>query len=239
MKKLVVLMILSSLLPFCIFAKEEGDIFIGFSSDYAYNIMHSNTGYRDNTTYQAGKGFAVSIPLVYQVNEWFSVESGLKYIQKNYGWEHRKFLQEDYSYTDYVNYTNTFLELPVALNFSLGTKYIRNVSSIGGYLGFWIDSDQQGALTAWDSSLVSGADSLQRTFDNDRAFTQSDNRFEAGLLFRTGFEFEIERLLLFVRGSYYLGLTDLQKNYQKFQVRQFNHTMTAEIGMLFNFNGGK
>ena len=87
--------------------------------------------------------------------------------------------------------------------------------------------------------MVSGADSLQRTFDEDRAFSQSDNRFEAGLLFRTGFEFEIERLLLFVRGSYYLGLTDLQKNYQKFQVRQFNHTITAEVGMLFKFNRGK
>jgi len=225
------------LLPIFAFASS---FYLGFSGEGTYNFVSANTGYRDNTSYKPVTGIGLSIPAIYKVNSWFGVESGFKYVQKNYRWEHKVNQQSSGAYTDYLEYTNHYLELPLLANFYLGNETIRNVSAIGGYVGFLAGADWKGRLARWDVPSYAEVEDLQQTVSGKRTLTSTDNRFEAGLLFRTGFEVNLdEKLLCFARATYALSLTDLQKNYQLFQSKILNNTISAEVGFLLKIGGAK
>ncbi len=236
--RMIVVSVLLLLFPSTIFALDSGKWYVGVGGDYVYNMMVTNTGYRENTYYDNDHGFAVSVPVVYQFNDWLGVESGLRYTQKNYGWRHKRYLQESYAYTDWENVKNHFLEIPIAVNFSFGNDTIQSVASVGAYMGFWVASQRYGTLKS--SANTYAADNMLVDFNEMMEFDEvRDNRFEAGLLASTGFTINIDPVAFYLRGSFYLGLTDLSKRYQKDLVSRYNNSVTVEAGILVGFGGAK
>lgn len=238
-RTIAISLILLFLSPFAIFALDGGEWYVGVGGDYVYNMMMTNTGYRENTYYDNDHGFAVSVPVIYQFNDWLGLESGLRYTQKNYGWRHNLEPQKSYAYTDKAKVKNHFLEIPIAVNFSFGNDTIQSVASVGAYMGFWLASQRSGTLKStsdvyYDSGLVFVDFNETVEFNDVR-----DNRFEAGLLARTGFTVNVDPVVFYLRGSFYLGLTDLSKRYQKDLVSRYNNSITVEAGVLVGFGGAK
>lgn len=241
MKKRILLCVaVLVLITFSLSALDNKKWYVGVSGDYVYNMMVSSVGYRSDTSYENGHGFGVSVPVIYQFAPWLGLESGMRYVQKNYSWIHDLYKQSSNAYSDSEHIRNQFLEIPLTLNFSFGNGTIQSVTSVGGYLGFWLRSDRSGSFNdnaeiypvPEDATLVSYNEQVQ--FSNVR-----DNRFEAGLLVKTGFLVQMNPVLFTLRGTFSLGLTDLNKNYQKELVSRYNNSITVEAGILVGFGGAK
>jgi hypothetical protein len=204
---------------------------IGISGGYANNALYTSTAGRALTEYENGHGFGLAIPLRYQANRWFAVQGELQYIRKNYTW--RRTGQYDRVYS---TVTNSFLEIPLMANFSLGGERLRAFANVGGYAGVWIDSRRKGTQIENTQDPFTNAvfyyDYDERVeFDKRR-----DALFEAGLLAGLGLQYSFKPCVLFLEGRYYYGLTDLQQDYGYNMVPRMNDTFTLARGVLFNHN---
>lgn len=241
MKKIKALLIILVLLSaFSLTAKEAGKFYVGVSGDYVYNMMVTPTGYRDNVTYKPGHGFSLSIPAVYQLNDWFGIETGVTYREKNYTWEMKTNQMELSRATEWIQYRNSYLEFPITANFTIGEGMIKSVTSVGAYFGVWLHSGQKGEISQSGSHLVNMTTGNAQLvpFEGSTGFNKTrDNRFEAGLLARTGVEVDIAPAVVFFRTSFSLGLTDMNNHYQKNIESKYNNSITAEAGILIGFGG--
>jgi hypothetical protein len=219
---------------------EKSHWYIGFIGGYANNNLYTSTGGRTLTEYEKGHGVEFGIPVRYQVNPWFAVQTELQYIQKNYTW--RRTGQYDRVYS---TITNSFIDIPLLANFSLGGEKLRVFANAGGYAGVWIDSRRKGTqrentVDAFNPSAIFYSDYDERVeFDNRR-----DARFEAGLLAGLGLQYALNTCTFFLEGRYYYGLTDLQQDYAYNMVSRMNSTFAVTVGAVFNYNlikkiGGK
>ena len=236
--KRVILLLVILLISVSAFAMDGNTWYVGVSGDYLYNTLNSNTGYRINTTLSPGHSFSISIPVRYQINNWFGIESGIKYAQKNYSWTH-KIDPYTNDRVEWENTTNHFLEFPLSLNFAVGNETIKSVWGLGGYLGVWLASHKQGQIINNAETVNEEAFKYINYDENIKFSSTSDNRFEYGLLFRGGIEVAVKPVVIFVRGSYYLGLSDLTKDYQKNKVSRYNNSITCELGVVIGFGGNK
>ncbi len=235
-RSLIFIILVLALLPLSLSARTPGAWYVGVTGNYDYNMLMAQRGYYIGTSYEPGHGFGVSIPVSYQVNEWFGIETGLGYVQKNYLW--RKTIRDTNSVTElYEKQTNHFIEVPLSLCFSVGNESVSAIVSTGVYLGFWAASYREGL--PYHSSSGIGGEGMADAYRTLYSFSESDNRFEFGFLFRSGFEIALDPFVLFMRGSYNISVTDLSKTYQLFQIGRYNSTITAEIGALYRFGGAK
>ncbi len=238
--RLLLALMLLSIVPQTAFALDANHWYVGASADYVYNIIETNTGYRENTYYDNGHGFAISLPVAYQFTDWLGLESGLRYVQKNYTWRHSLYMQTAAAYTDIEQYQNHFIEIPMTVNFIFGNELVQSMFSVGGYVGLWGASRRNGRMRNGEILENGVTNPTFDAFDEMVQFNPTrDNRFEAGLLARTGLLFIIDPVVLYLRGSFSLGLTDLSNSYQKDQVSRYNNTLSVEAGILVKLGGGK
>jgi hypothetical protein len=214
---------------------------IGLEGGYARNTLYSSTGYRAFTEYEAGNGFLLGIPVRYQFVEWFALQSGFQYIQKNYSLVRNGPIDERV----YNEWTNSFLELPVTANFSFGGSRLRGFLNAGGYLGLWIDSHIKGVSLNFSENPFGNVQHYYTSYDEQVSWNDTrDNRFEAGLLAGLGVQYAITGCTFYVEGRFNYGLTDLQKDYMLQKIPRINDTITIQAGVLFNadlfsfFRGG-
>ncbi|NLU93756.1 porin family protein [Chitinophaga sp. Ak27] len=234
------LFLVSTLLFLCA-SYAQAQFEIGVSGGYNKNYLHTSTGYRAYTKYDALSGFTVSIPLQYHFNNWLAVEADPGYIQKNYEQERDHFFAGIYQKN-----TNSYIQLPVMAHFSFGGDKLKGFMNLGGYGAYWASGRIKGAMA---NVFDEGPDipDNQQTYDyfqyakaynyNEKYSFDSrrDSRIEFGLLAGAGVEYLLhQRYRIFVEGRYYYGLTDQQKNYMINQIPRYNDTYVIQAGCLFN-----
>lgn len=233
MKKLITLLFLLTLM-FTLWASPDGTWSIGFSSGYSNNAVLSQKGYRIDTGYENGHGFSVSIPVNYKVNDSFSVESGVTYVQKNFTWS-KIYRSDSETMTFSQTQTNGFVEFPLSLCFSITNGTASAVASAGSYIGVWAHSYRTDR--PYNSSVGLKEEGKDDTVSGYHDFTKADNRFEFGFIFTAGVEVEISKTVMFLRGVYDIALTDLSSDYQIDRVVRHDSTFRAEAGMRFLIGG--
>jgi hypothetical protein len=206
--------------------------YIGLSGGYTNNDLYTSTAGRALTGYERGHGFELAIPVRYQLNSWFAVQAELQYIQRNYTWQ-RTGQYDRVSST----VTNSFMDLPLLANFSLGGERFRVFANTGGYMGVWIDSRRKGTQIENTQDPFNSGAVFYDDYDERVEFDdQRDSRFEAGLLVGLGLQYAFKPCTLFLEGRYYYGLTDLQQDYEYNMIPRMNDTLSVTMGVLFNHN---
>jgi hypothetical protein len=206
--------------------------YIGLSGGYTNNSLYTSTAGRPLTGYERGHGFEFAIPARYQISPWFAVQAELQYIQRNYTW--RRTGQFDRVYS---TVKNSFLDLPLLANFSLGGKRLRVFANAGVYAGLWINSRRKGVQIENTQDPFNSGVVFYHEYDERVEFdSRRDSRFEAGLLAGLGLQYALKPCTLFLEGRYYYGLTDLQQDYGYNMVPRMNDTLAVTMGILFNHN---
>lgn len=73
-------------------------------------MLDTDTGYRIGVSYKNASGFGASLNVLYQCSSLFGIESGFRYVQKNYGYRHKAYKDTSHDYTDSEDVKNHFLE---------------------------------------------------------------------------------------------------------------------------------
>jgi hypothetical protein len=204
---------------------------IGLSGGYVNNALYTSAAGRALTEYENGHGFEFAVPLRYQFVPWFAAQGELRYIQKNYTWRRTGRYDRVHS-----TVTNSFLEIPLMANFSLGGEKLRLFANAGAYAGFWLNSRRKGTGIENTQDPFSNA-VFYYDFDEQVEFDERrDALFEVGLLAGLGLQYAFKPWALFLEGRYYYGLTDLQQDYGYNMVPRMNSAFTVTMGALFNYN---
>ena len=238
MKKFLSVLIFASLLLTSLNARDANKYYIGLSGGYTHDIVKTDTGYRTDISYKGSSGFNVNIPLTYQFSDNVGISSGLSYIQKNYRIEHYYPSYTEDTKLEYQNVINHYIEFPLTLDFTVTNNNYSFTFSAGSYIGYWVLSQRNGVANGssvnWDFT-----EGLMNYYSGNYSFSKADNRIETGLLLSFGFEIELNRAIIFLKGSYSLGLTDMRRKQALNYSPLLNDTIIAEIGMLWGFGGEK
>lgn len=202
---------------------------VGVDGGVTINSLHTGQSYDYDRHYDSRGSFTVGIPVRYDFNDWFGLQTEVSVMQKNYSM-HRS---PTYKYF-YYDYSNTYLDLPVMARFSFGGKKLRGYLLAGFYLGAWLDSHVEGSDRQYFGGL-NGAEYI--SFDTDVEFdSRRDNRFDGGLVGGVGLQYSITRRIgLFAEARYYYGLSDLQKNYMRGRQPRYNNTVAVMLGVMYTF----
>lgn len=221
--------------------KAQNRLEIGIAGGYNKNYLHSSTGYRAFTTYEAESGFEIGLPILYHINDWFAMQIEPAYIQKNYQIKRTGFFEGIYQKN-----INNYIQLPIIAQFSFGGKQLRGFLNMGGYAGYWTSGRVKGSAPNVFDNRPEIADNeeidhflqvYQRyTYNEQYNFdSRRDRRIELGLLAGVGIQYLLqEKYRFFVEGRYYYGLTDLQKKYMTNQTPRYHDNYGIRIGCLFN-----
>jgi hypothetical protein len=209
--------------------KDPAHWHIGVAGGYTRNQLYTSEGAHVFTAYDAGDGFAISIPVRYQFNSWFALQTELQYIQKNYSWRRTE------QYTGLSSeITNSFISVPLMANFSVGGSRLRGFLNAGGYLGVWVESRRKGTWQGFADN-VDPDKVVYFDFDEKVDFNKDrDNQFDAGLLLGIGLQYAFNPCAVFLEGRFNYGLTDLQKDYMYDKAPRINDTFVFTAGVVFN-----
>jgi len=201
-------------------------LYLGVSGGYSHNTLITSVGSRPFTAYKSKGGFTVGMPIRYRFNEWFALQAEPSVIQKNYTWTRTDF--HAYSPKPHRHTTNTYLQLPLMVNFSFGGEKLRGFCTPGVFMGYWTGSRIKGIAL----------DNNELPYEYDESFTfdsRRDNRFEYGLMLGLGLEYKYNNMFTFaLEGRYYHSASDLQKKYMYRQVPRYNDTYVLQASVLFN-----
>jgi hypothetical protein len=208
--------------------KDENKLWIGISSGYTHNHLSTSVSYRPFTTYENKGGFAVGLPVVYHVTDWFGVQTEFSVLQKNYKWT-----RPDYYFLNsipYQNTINTYVQFPLIARFSFGEKELRGFCALGGFTGYWASGRIEGE--GLNLNYLPYSYDKKYTFDKRR-----DNRLEYGFLVGFGLEYAYKNICNFtLEGRYYYSTSDLQKNYMLQQNPRYNDTYVIQASVLFGLD---
>ena len=214
------------LFPFMLFASSGW--YLGIESGYSYSIVDSDTGW-PNTYILNSHGFDVSVPVEYKVNDWFSINTGVRWIMKSSGYQK---MQTNGSYVDNLTKMHHFLEFPLSLRFSAGNDFARCFIGFGGYIGVRT-MDFTGGITESESVRNNYIAYAYQQIP----FTASDNLFDAGIIAETGLTISVERTgYFYTLIRYQYGLTSLEKNHMG-AVHTYFSNLSADIGFMFSLGG--
>lgn len=224
MKKIIIL-ILAIVFYASIASAQWG---VGLETRTACNSLHVDKSYAYDRHYKSQWGFTMGVPVRYDFNSWFGLQSGLSLVYKNYdierGWH--------YSENKY-KFTNTFIDVPVFARFKFGGQKVHGYLLTGAYIGAWLKSSVSGRQLKYFGNEGYG----DYEFDENVQFdSRRDNRFEAGLAIGLGAQYEVSnRIGVFAEARYYYGLTDMQKDYMKGQFSRYNNTILLQVGVMYKF----
>ena len=179
---------------------------------------------RASGTWYADRGVDFELVAGYQFNQWFGIRTGLGALTKNY------ITDLEVSYVDVSDvyrtyYRDTYLQLPLLADLSLGSEDVRLHFMFGGYAAYW--------LTQWRHGYVYVADDPRPFVGDAYHFVEGyDNRFDAGLAGGIGLSLRVSPAFqLHFEGDYYHGLVSTAKSPYK----TYNRTWTFGMGLTYHF----
>ena len=222
----------------------KAQLYLGIEAGGNKNYLVTSNQAQAFTNYDPKGGFSFGVPLLYQYNDWFALQSGLSYTQKNY-----QITRTGYFQGIYQKNTNSYLELPILAHFSFGDEQLKGFINLGGYAAYWMSDHLKGVetnvLNTVDSSsasntLSTNTGSYGYSYSEPYQFsTLKDKRLELGWIAGAGISYEtISGHRFLIEGRYTSSVTDQQKNYQLNQIPRYNSTWGISIGCLFRLKAG-
>ena len=228
------------LLCFFIIKSLNAQYSIGVFSGYTNNHLHTNISNRLLTENKNGNSFSTGLIFKYAYKNKIQLLTELDLLQKNYSFV-RKGIYEGI----FANYRNTYLQLPVIIEYKLlqNSKWELWVD-VGFFVSYWVDGNIKGVISnVFDSYYAVDATGVMTNYlrftDYSQKYTFShlkDNRFEAGPLVGITSMYQLNnRYSFFVNTRFYLSIISQQKNYSISQIMQYNQTIVISAGCMFNF----
>ena len=197
----------------------------GISGGGTYNWFSINTQYQTDYRYDGAWGWSAAAFGQYNFFDWLGLRFELEATERN----HRFYRSGIYSGTRYTNH-NTYMQLPVMVQFSFGGSKVRGFVNTGVYAGYWLYGRQKGS----DYDTLSG-----RIFDinNPYAFqSEKDQRADFGLAGGLGLEYRfLEHWAMHVEGRCYYSFISTVKPYMVIKDYRFNTTLGIQAGFSYLF----
>lgn len=202
---------------------------VGVSVGYDRNNLSTGSSYRSFVRNKAMSGFSVGLPVRYDVNDWFGVQSELTYIQKNNKTE------RNYAYSAISEeMTNSYLQVPLMGHFSFGSDKIRGFLNLGGYGAYWLSGNREGINL---NVFGEGQEQLYPYDESYKFDSRKDRRMEFGLVGGIGVQYNLnQNISFFAESRYYYSLTDMQKDYMYKRPTKYNNTLAVNVGCMFSLS---
>lgn len=198
----------------------------GFRGGWTSTTISRYDGGRMDEAYSSLGGFEAGIQGRYSFNSWFAVRANLSLMQRSHRME-RNLNYLDPVYTDHTNY---YLMLPVLADFSFGYERLRGHLLAGGYVGYWLSERRKGT-TYWMTDYYV----YFEPFDEQREFTDSDQRFNAGVALGAGLSYTLsEKWDLGLEALYYYDLTSHHKGYAHLADPRYLNTFSLTLSVNYN-----
>ena len=220
----------------------KAQFYVGAEAGGNQNYLITNVSNLVSSEYIPINGFNIGIPIEYKVNDWFSLKSTPEFIQKNYQLQRTGFYQGVYQLSK-----NGYLQIPLSVQFSFGSKLLKGYFNLGGYGAYWASSHIKGAFanplnypaygtsnTAYYSVTVFDYQTPYYYDEKYQINSTKDNRFEFGVYTGLGISLQVApNYKVFTEFKYYDALTDQQKKYELEQVSRYNETGSVSVGFLY------
>ena len=219
-------------------------ISIGFEIGYNNNYLLTNVTDLNSTEYSSKSGGSIGMPIIYKVNDWFSMEANPTFIEKNYSMKRTGYYTGVYRDTK-----NTYFQVPLMGQFSFGGEKLKGYLDLGVYAAYWSSSQITGAMPnilnqPQYGTYINNSNTFSSTifqdynaynFDEPYQFNSNvDNRLELGVIIGVGLSYQLkENGKLFIETKYIDATTDQQKKYQQGLVPKYNETYSFSVGYLF------
>jgi hypothetical protein len=224
--------------------RQEHPWYFGIAGGNTRNTLYQGgaENYRPDETWEGDGGWTLSLVARYQIFNWLAVQAEPTYITKNYRWRGKDLLSStNVKYHEYYWTTNGFIDLPLLVNLSSGwgsdASRIRVFANAGVFIGVWAHGNEHGKIQRIANTSPSyGTVEVLYPYDTDYEFDERrDNRFDGGLLFGGGLQYEVHAFSFIAEFRYSYSLSDLQKQYQSAGFSpQMNNTWIVQVGALFN-----
>ena len=206
--------------------------FLGGEVGYALNFMETITAWPE-TEYKPGHGADAAIRIGYSFDNGLSINSGIRYIGKSFGYTHTN---NGKLYSNYME-MNHFLQIPISLRYTYDLGFINLFAGGGGYIGVWFLSQSFGDNISAAESYGKGA-IYEENKGEVSSFNSGDNLFEVGLLAEAGISLDItDDIQLDFALRYEGDVTSLVRDYQKNTVHRYNNSLVITAGCIFGIGG--
>ena len=218
-----------------------GGLSIGLESGYDHTLLQTQNQAHPGRLWNGGEGFHVGLLLQYRSHSFWGIETGIEYLAaaRNYRFVLTDPESNQIKTSHYGNFLEHYIALP--LLFSLQACFGKNEKasffiSAGGYLGFWIIHQQTGGEISVDENLSSTQGKPAGILE----FTSSDERFNAGLIIKTGFCYELGKSgHIHIAVRYRRSLTSISSDSQKNATDIYLDSIGATVGYTAAIGGGK
>lgn len=187
-------------------------------------ISRYDAGRMDESDSPLG-GFEAGIQGRYIVNPWLAIRANVSLMQRS----HR--MDRNLNYLDpvYTEHRNAYLMLPVMADFSFGGTRLRGHMLAGAYAGYWLQDHRKGT-TYWMTDYYV----FFEPFDEQREFTDSDNRLNAGLSLGAGLSYSLGRWELGLEALYLYDLSSHHLGYANLADPRYLNTLSLNLNIIYN-----
>lgn len=214
--------------------EDASGFYLGLQLGNCHNFLYGS----DGASYLE-RGLNLDLRAGYQFNSWFGIRSGLSLMSKAYGYDFAYIFRPnaddpstEYETSDYYYHRNTYLQLPVMADLSVGGENVRLHLMLGGYAAF--------ALSHYSEDYING-DIFPTNAGN--GFPSSDyRRWDAGLAGGLGLTLNLTPAWQFhVECDYYHSLINVIPDIRLTEigylsgVHGMNRTIAFSTGLTYHF----
>lgn len=198
---------------------------VGLRSGWTSTTISRYDAGRMDESYSPLGGFEAGIQGRYTVNPWLAIRANVSLMQRS----HRMDRNLDYLDPVYTEHRNAYLMLPVMADFSFGGTRLRGHMLAGAYAGYWLQDHRKGT-TYWMTDYYV----YFEPFDEQRQFTDSDNRLNAGLSFGAGLSYSLGRWELGLEALYLYDLSSHHLGYANLADPRYLNTLSLNLNIIYN-----
>ncbi|MBO4586776.1 MAG: PorT family protein [Bacteroidales bacterium] len=186
------------------------------------SVERSNAG-RIDETYSSLRGFDLGIQAHYSFNDWLVLRVDLDYMTRSHRMDRNLTLVNSL----FMEYSNSYLMLPVLADFSFGGSKLRGHLLCGGFAGYWLTAHRKGVTFGITGFL---------DVDEDLEFNDDTQRLTAGLAAGVSLSYDINSWLgVNLDALYYYDLVSYRKGYEHLNDPRYLSTLTFDLGVYYKF----
>lgn len=186
------------------------------------SVDRSNAG-RIDETYSSLRGFDLGIQAHYSFNDWLALRVDLDYMTRSHRMDRNLTLVNSL----FMEYSNSYLMLPVLADFSFGGSKLRGHLLCGGFAGYWLTAHRKGVTFGITGFL---------DVDEDLEFNDDTQRLTAGLAAGVSLSYDINSWLgVNLDALYYYDLVSYRKGYEHLNDPRYLSTLTFDLGVYYKF----
>jgi hypothetical protein len=159
----------------------------------------------------------------YSFNDWLAIRVDLDYMTRSHRMDRNLTLVNSL----FMEYSNSYLMLPVLADFSFGGSKLRGHLLCGGFAGYWLTAHRKGVTFGITGFL---------DVDEDLEFNDDTQRLTAGLAAGVSLSYDINSWLgVNLDALYYYDLVSYRKGYEHLNDPRYLSTLTFDLGVYYKF----